>query len=90
LATLTTFIQQYDVDLLVLDRWFLDPNYIAQNHQSWLMQYQPAASTAIAQLQQGETPAIVAMMTPCTVWQDEKFVVLNGACIVQQQTQSEA
>jgi hypothetical protein len=90
LATLTTFIQQYDVDLLVLDRWFLDPNYITQNHQSWLMQYQPAASTAIAQLQQGETPAIVAMMTPCTVWQDEKFVVLNGACIVQQQTQSEA
>lgn len=75
-----SFIQKYGVDFWLVERTALTPLYITQNR--WISQYQPAASSAVASLEQGKTPALASAIERCTDFQTGNFVVLQAECIV--------
>lgn len=77
---LQRFIQDYGVDLWLLDDQAFDLNALEQN--GWLRQYQPATAQAIATLHQGKTPTLQGAIPNCTVFQDQSFQVLDANCIV--------
>lgn len=80
LTAVQTLIQKYGIDFWLLDREAFTPEYIANN--SWIKQYQPASTEALTSLQQ-ETPALSAVMGRCSVFETQRLVVLNAACIVK-------
>lgn len=82
LTAVQTLIQKYGVDFWLLDREAFTPEYIANN--SWIKQYQPASAEALTSLQQG-IPALSAVMGRCSVFETQGLVVLNAACIVQEE-----
>ena len=79
LSVVQEFIQTYKIDFWLLDRGAFTPAYVANN--DWFNQYQPAASDAIAQLEQGKTPAIATLTDRCTTFSTESLIVLDTACL---------
>jgi len=75
------FIQHYGVDFWLLDNTAFTPEYLA-NHD-WLRDYQPVTLEAQQRLTQGITPALAGVVEDCSVFQMERFVVLQTACISQ-------
>jgi len=75
------FIQRYGVDFWLLDNTAFTPEYLA-NHD-WLRDYQPVTLEAQKSLTQGITPALAGVVEDCSVFQIERFVVLQTACISQ-------
>lgn len=73
------FIQKYGVDFWLVEHSAFAPNYLADSR--WISQYQPAASEAINQLQQGNIPALVTLKERCAVFNTGNFVVLQASCI---------
>ncbi|NER33765.1 MAG: hypothetical protein F6J93_06870 [Oscillatoria sp. SIO1A7] len=74
-------IEKYGIDLWLIDRGAFSGEYIAANR--WLSQYRVAAE-AIASLSQGSQPALAAQVEPCSVFQSDRFLVLEADCIIQQ------
>lgn len=72
------FIHKYHVSFWLLERTAFKPKYIAKN---WIKQYQPEATQAIAQLEQGATPALQKLMQRCTALETEKLVLLQAECL---------
>lgn len=75
------FIQHYGVDFWLLDNTAFTPEYLT-NHD-WLRDYQPVTLEAQQRLTQGITPALAGGVEDCSVFQMERFVVLQTACISQ-------
>lgn len=75
------FIQRYGVDFWLLDNTAFTPEYLA-NHD-WLRDYQPVTLEAQERLTQGITPALAGVVEDCSVFQMERFVVLQTSCISQ-------
>ncbi|EDX78780.1 hypothetical protein MC7420_7433 [Coleofasciculus chthonoplastes PCC 7420] len=73
------FIQRYGVDFWLLDNTAFTPEYLA-NHD-WLRDYQPVTLEAQKRLTQGITPALTGVVEDCSVFQMERFVVLQTTCI---------
>jgi hypothetical protein len=73
------FIQQYSVDFWVLEPESFNPNYIIRN--SWIKQYQPAATEAADRLQQGQVPVLQQMLKCCLVVDLDRFLVIDTQCI---------
>ena len=82
LAPVQQVIQTYGIDWWLVDRNAFDPDYVARN--GWLMQFQPVASRAIENLQQGHIPALAQTMDRCSVFQSDSHVVLAADCILAQ------
>ncbi|MEK6303272.1 MAG: hypothetical protein AABO41_21390 [Acidobacteriota bacterium] len=80
LATLQSFIRKYDVAFVILDRNAFHSRYIERD--SWIMQYQPAASEALELLKRGAVPALSRLMPTCGVFENEDYVVLSSDCIL--------
>jgi hypothetical protein len=78
-ATVQRTIDQYGIDFWLLEDTAFQPQYI--ENKQWLMQYQPAASRAIEQLQQGMRPALVAMIDRCTRLREQQFILLQATCM---------
>ncbi|MBO3461124.1 hypothetical protein G7B40_024130 [Aetokthonos hydrillicola Thurmond2011] len=76
-----SFIDKYNVKLWLLERTAFKPEYIAEN--KWIKQYQPAADSAIANLQKGNTPALSRLMQSCNVLETHNLVVLEAECITK-------
>ncbi|MFP4123716.1 hypothetical protein [Coleofasciculus sp.] len=75
------FIQRYGVDFWLLDNTAFTPEYLA-NHD-WLRDYQPVTLEAQERLTQGIPPALAGVVEDCSVFQMERFVVLQTSCISQ-------
>ena len=80
-AKIKQFIAQYGVDFWLIDKKAFDPKYIATN--PWLMQFQPAAANAIDKIQQ-EPLALPKIIEPCSVFENQDYVVLEAQCILSQ------
>lgn len=80
LSAVREFITRYEIDFWVVESGAFTPNYVSRDR--WMMQYQPHAKQAIAQMQQGMTPALATLRDRCTVFQTEGFFVLDSACIL--------
>ncbi|MBE9128559.1 MULTISPECIES: hypothetical protein [unclassified Coleofasciculus] len=74
------FIEKYGIDFWLLPATPFTPDSIANNN--WLMQYQPAANEAIAQLEAGKIPALKPLVVPCSVLETQDLVVLKADCIL--------
>ena len=51
-------------------------------NDSWLMQYQPAANQAIAQLKAEKPPVLASFRRECAVWEKSGLMVLEAKCIL--------
>ncbi|MFP4121660.1 hypothetical protein [Coleofasciculus sp.] len=80
LAIVQEFIQKYGIDFWLLPTTPLTAESIAND--SWLMQYQPAANQAIAQLKAGKQPVLASLRTDCAVWETPGLMVLEAECIL--------
>ena len=75
------FLKRYEVDLWVIDKSSFEVGYLADNR--WFTDQQPVTQKAIAQLQQGAIPAISLIQDTCTVFEDERYRILDRECILQ-------
>jgi hypothetical protein len=83
-ATVQRTIDQYGIDFWLLEDNAFQPQYI--ENKQWLMQYQPAASGAIDQLQSGMRPALAATIDRCTSLREQQFILLSATCMRNEQS----
>lgn len=81
-ADLNQFVQQYQVNLWLIDQNAFTPEYLSTN--PWLTQFQPETPNAIASLQQAEKPLIISKFDRCSVFQTTKLNLLDAQCIVEE------
>ena len=81
LIEVNNFIEQYQVDFWLLDKNAFTPEYVA--NYKWLQHYQPAATEAQQQLEQGSEPILASSVNRCNVFETETLVVLEAKCIVE-------
>lgn len=81
LVEVQQFIQKYGIDLWLLEPSALTPEYLINN--SWLQQYQPVTTDAVARLQQGKTPALSRYISRCTIFETRGLVVLQADCLMK-------
>jgi hypothetical protein len=81
LADVQRVIRQYGIDFWLLDHNAFVPEYLAQNN--WLMQFQPTRD-AIAQLQQGNTPALSKLVDRCSALRNDEVMLLEADCLLQE------
>ena len=73
------FITEYDIDFWLIEEGTFTVPYLENDR--WIMQYQPEASQAIAQLEEGIPPALATVRDRCTVFRTHQFAVLDSICI---------
>jgi hypothetical protein len=73
-------IQKYGIDFWLLNQAAFTPEYIASDR--WIQQYQPLATQAIAQMQEG-LPALSKITENCSVFTTKGLVVLQADCITR-------
>ncbi|MBE7385247.1 MAG: hypothetical protein F6J95_028095 [Leptolyngbya sp. SIO1E4] len=78
-AVLLDFIETYQVDFWLLDRYAFQDAYVAEN--SWLQQFQPMADDAVSNLRQGATPVLQQSIETCTALPTEDWLILEAECI---------
>ncbi|MBE9047506.1 hypothetical protein IQ255_24405 [Pleurocapsales cyanobacterium LEGE 10410] len=79
-AELERFIQQYQIDLWLIDQNAFTIPYLKDN--LWLKQFQPEADRAIASIQQKQ-PLIVSKLDRCSIFQTAELNLLDTKCIVK-------
>lgn len=83
--TLRAVIDNYGIDLWLLDERWRDVAYIEEN--GWLKQYQPAAAEAITDLGAGREPALLRLVAPCTLFEGEGVILLDAQCILESESE---
>ncbi|WP_017325149.1 hypothetical protein [Synechococcus sp. PCC 7336] len=73
------FLNDYNVGFWLLDRNAFTTSAITGS--DWLKQFQPIAAEAIATLDAGDRPALMAAMGTCSVFESEAQIVLSADCI---------
>lgn len=79
MATVTNFIDRYGIDLWLLEISSFTPEYLANNR--WLRDHSPTTQKALANLRQGNLPAIASLLDSCMVFQDSPYVLLAADCL---------
>ena len=74
------FVNRYGIDLWLIDKFSFNADYLADNR--WLTDQQPVTQQAIEQLEAGTTPAIASLQDSCTVFEDDRYRVLQSECIL--------
>ena len=74
------FIEQYGVDLWMLDRQSFSSNRLAENR--WLKQYRPTFDRAVETLERGEEPILSQLQTTCRTFEHDRLYVLSTDCIL--------
>ncbi len=77
--TLTDFIQQYDIDLWLVDRDAFTADYLQNN--IWLRQFQPEIKQAIANLT--DNPAIILNknLDHCSIFSTQNSILVDAQCL---------
>ena len=83
LKELQSFIETYNIDFWLLKPADFLPDYLETKDWQWIAQYEPAATTAKTILESGEVPALAQMIEPCSVFNADKWNILETACILQ-------
>jgi hypothetical protein len=83
LKVLQSFIQQYNVDYLLLDNNAFTAQYLL--NKNWLINSSWSEQTqkAIAQLQSTSFPALIAIIPSCSVVSTKTLNLLESACILE-------
>lgn len=82
------FIQNYGIDLWLLDANAFDSKYLPQNHWLEWFKVRPtdplalAANQAYLNILQGKTPALARLIQDCTVFNADNMIVLQASCII--------
>ncbi|MGF1479101.1 MAG: hypothetical protein ACFB4I_06385 [Cyanophyceae cyanobacterium] len=79
-AELQDFTAKYEVDFWLLDQSAFSPEYL--HSDPWLMQFQPATTSAVTTLEQG-TPLLAQRHEECTVFENNNYRVLQAQCILE-------
>ena len=82
LGLVKRFIDRYQVDFWLIEKSSFTPQYLQENR--WLKDHQPATQIAMDNLQQGKQGAIALLQNDCSVFQDQKYLVLSSQCILKQ------
>lgn len=77
---LRRFVQEYNIDLWLLDRAAFDPEYL--RHHPWLDQYPQVRDKVLEQLQDGNSPALVRVVEPCATFRSDRSIVVPTTCIL--------
>ena len=82
IADVKNFINQYDIDFILIDRKAFTPEYLRK--QNWLVysSWQPITQNIIAKLESGEQPAIAKFLTSCQAISTENLILLDTKCII--------
>lgn len=83
LAVTQEIVQKYGIDFLMIEADFLKPDYL--HRQDWLINssFQDVVLGAIAQLEQGATPAVAKLTAHCTAFSEKSLILLDAACIIR-------
>lgn len=84
LAKVKQFIQKYGIDFWLLDRQAFTTAYL---DQSWFKQYPAPVKVAKRVLKRNQEPALTQIDQTCAVFQNQDFVVLKAACLLNQPNQ---
>ena len=80
---LNQFIKQYGIDFFMLEKDTFSEGYFIENND-WPMEYE-AFIEAIERGSESRS-ALAATVKPCTVLDSKNMVVLDAACVTQQNT----
>ena len=80
MAEVAKFIDKYGMNFWLVEGGSFTPDYIRQS--DWMMQYQPAATEAIARLENGIVPVLATMGDRCSSLQSGNFLILESTCII--------
>jgi hypothetical protein len=73
LPDLQAFIRQYGIDFFVIEQESFKVRYLKDN--PWIMQFEPAASEAIATLEARQRPALARTRKACSVFVSDRLPV---------------
>lgn len=79
LAKVKQFIQNYGIDFWLLDRQAFTAEYL---DQGWFKQYPAPVRAAKRVLKRNQEPALTRIDQTCAVFQNQDFVVLKAACLL--------
>jgi len=74
-----TFIQHYNIDFWLIDQSAFTLDYIT--HSKWIQQFQPIATEASLRIEQGTPLAIPPLISKCSIFQTQRFIVLDAKCL---------
>ncbi|NJP12402.1 MAG: hypothetical protein HC866_25470 [Leptolyngbyaceae cyanobacterium RU_5_1] len=74
------FTEKYGIDYWLIQQETFTPSFV---EKLWGRQFKPETSAAIATLQQGTMPIVQQAIADCAAFKNERFVVLNAACVVR-------
>jgi hypothetical protein len=85
LEVITNFIHQYNINFLLLESNFNQPNYLLE--KPWLVNssFKKVVLETLEQLKQGKKLAITPLIEPCSVFTYSNFQVLDTTCITQKE-----
>ncbi|MEQ9671975.1 hypothetical protein [Coleofasciculus sp. G2-EDA-02] len=81
LNEIKAFIQNHNIDFWLIDQSAFTPDYIT--HNKWIQQFQPVATEASLRIEQGTPLALPPLIPQCTIFQTQRFIVLDAKCLVQ-------
>lgn len=82
LTDVQQLIEKYGIDFWLLDQNAFTPSYLASDR--WISQYQPLATEAYTQMQQGNSPALSKITERCSIFTTKSFIVLQANCIKEE------
>jgi hypothetical protein len=77
------FIQDYQIDFWLLEPASFLPDYINTDDWQWIAQYEPAANQAKTILESDKVPALAQLIEPCSVFEADKWNILDANCILK-------
>lgn len=78
-AEIKQIIEQYQIDLWLIEQNAFDSNYLP--HNPWLKQFQPITDQAIATLAQNQQPIMLTQSDRCSIFRTDKLNLLDAQCL---------
>ncbi len=73
------FINTYGVDFFLLDRDAFTPQYLSR--KEWFRQWKSLTQEALTNLEGDVPPALLSSLKHCSVFQSDRFIVLEAKCV---------
>ena len=80
-SVITSFIQQYNINLFIIDRQSWNANYLESN--PWLQQFEPEIDRVIKDLENKQNLILKQYSDLCNIFQTKDIVVIDSDCILK-------
>ena len=80
-SVITSFIQQYNINLFIIDRQSWNANYLESN--PWLQQFEPEIDRAIKDLENKQNLILKQYSDLCNIFQTKDIMVIDSDCILK-------